>query len=234
MTDSYANSTALLVAALRAAASNHPDPICSDPWAAALVGDSGQQLAERCLQATPHMDLWVAVRTAYIDAHVRTWANAQRPQVVLLSTGLDTRAARLAEDALRFFEVDGPEQLADKQTRIADLEDYPDDASTAVPCNLSEQSVIDALVDGGFDLDDFGIEGIASSAERRTASTALVERIVKMQRPNGGFGLWPGSHQASPYATVHALWALHLAQEGGMTISKQVINRATSYLRNSL
>lgn len=166
MTSPSTNPTALLVAALRAVATAHADPVCNDPWAAKLAGDEGQEMASRCLQATPHMDLWVGVRTAFFDAHVQTWANAGRPQVVLLGAGLDTRAGRFAKLPVRFFEVDSPEHLEDKEARIAQLGDYPLGAATYVPCALGEGSVMDALVEAGFKTDTpalFIWEGAARS-----------------------------------------------------------------------
>ena len=83
-------------------------------------------------------------------------------------------------------------------------------------------------------LDGFGIEGIASAAERREASAALVQRIVKMQKPNGGFGFWPGAREVSPYASVYAMWALHLAGEAGVSVPKHAMERGARYLRHGL
>jgi len=98
MEPSSASRTALFMTAYRARASAQPDAICNDPWAAKLAGEEGFELARRYDEIYPHMELWTAVRTAFIDARVRRaisspWAMTQ---VVLLGAGFDTRAARLA------------------------------------------------------------------------------------------------------------------------------------------
>ena len=59
--------TAAMVAALRARSTAAAAPLCRDEWAAALAGEEGEGLAERMLAANPHLGLWVAARSAWLD-----------------------------------------------------------------------------------------------------------------------------------------------------------------------
>ena len=148
-----ASRTALLVAAYRARASAKPDPICDDPWAAALAGDEGLALAEAHDRAYPPMELWVAVRTAYLDAQVRyfTAPPLAFDQIVVLGAGLDTRAARLRGPGLAFFEVDHPTTQADKRRRLAALRGYPVDAAVQIACDFEVEDFLARLTHQGFD-----------------------------------------------------------------------------------
>jgi methyltransferase (TIGR00027 family) len=164
--ESTASKTALFMAAYRARASKHPSPLCSDPWAGALAGDEGDELARRYDAVFAHMELWTALRTAYIDERVRraTAPPWSMRQVVVLGAGLDTRAARHASPSVRFFEVDHPSTQADKLARLARLDGYPKDAATHVACDFETEDFLERLVVSGFDPSDAAMivwEGVA-------------------------------------------------------------------------
>jgi methyltransferase (TIGR00027 family) len=146
-----ASQTALLIAAYRARASLKENAIFRDPWAAGLAGSEGAALAEALDRVYPAMELWVAVRTAYLDAHVR---RSEATQVVLLGAGLDTRAARLSKRGVRFFEVDHPSSQTDKKQRIARLPTYPMQAATHVACDFEMDDFLSILIDAGFRADE--------------------------------------------------------------------------------
>lgn len=146
-----ASRTALLIAAYRARASLKEGAIFNDPWAAALAGTEGAALATALDRVYPAMELWVAVRTAYLDAQV---VRSQATQVILLGAGLDTRAARLSKKGVRFFEVDHPSSQADKKRRIAALPTYPMQAATHVACDFEMDDFLSLLVDAGFRADE--------------------------------------------------------------------------------
>jgi methyltransferase (TIGR00027 family) len=155
MPPSTASRTALLVAAMRARASSRPEALCHDPWAARLAGPDGEAVAQRLHGMPAHLELWVALRTAYLDARVTRYLQPDPPrpartQVVLLGAGLDTRAARLAAPGVRFFEVDAPSSAADKRARLAALPDYPVDAATYVSCDFAHEDFLSRLVGAGF------------------------------------------------------------------------------------
>ncbi len=151
--DRAASRTALLVAAYRARHGARPDALVRDSWAAALAGPEGAELAARQDALYPHLELWVGVRTAYLDAHVATWTGAPHGfrQVVILGAGLDMRAFRLAAPGVRFFEVDHAASQADKRARLTAAGAYPNDKATYVACDFEKETFVNALERGGFD-----------------------------------------------------------------------------------
>jgi len=147
-----ASRTAELVAALRARATERADALCNDPWAAHLTDEEGRALASRFEQAFPDVELWIALRTAYLDAQVARFAR-EFPQVVVLGAGLDTRAARLAREGVRFFEVDHGASQEHKLERLARLPNYPLSSATYVRCDFESEDFFERLVASGFDAD---------------------------------------------------------------------------------
>lgn len=150
--DSPASRTAMMVAAYRARATARPEPVCNDPWAGALAGDEGAALAERFDAKFGHMELWIALRVAFLDMQVRHYtADRGVGQVVVLGAGLDTRAARLARDGVRFYEVDHPSTQAHKREVLATLDGYPVDAPAYVACDFERDDLFTQLRGAGFD-----------------------------------------------------------------------------------
>ncbi len=146
-----ASSTAVLIAANRARASAREKPLISDPWAEALAGEEGQKIARDLDAVYPHLELWTAVRTAFIDDLVREYTSPpwSFPQVILLGAGLDTRAARLGREGVRFYEVDHPESQADKKRRLEKAIGYPIDAITFVACDFEKDALAERLAAAG-------------------------------------------------------------------------------------
>jgi methyltransferase (TIGR00027 family) len=194
--------TALLVAAYRARASARPSPICEDPWAPGLAGEEGMALAAEQDRWFPHLELWTAVRTAYLDAQVRWWTGAGWGQVVLLGAGLDTRAARLAREGVRFFEVDQPATQAYKRERIAALPGYPAGAATYVECDFEHDDFVERLAAAGLAADQPALvlwegvtpylsEGAIRATLRRVAggldprSILLFDHLLQARPPSG-------------------------------------------------
>jgi methyltransferase (TIGR00027 family) len=182
--------TALLVAAYRARASARRGAVCDDPFAARLAGGEGEALARRFDPFQPDVELWVAIRTAHLDARVRALvaergAPPARRQVVILGAGLDTRAARLARPGVRFFEVDAPPSAADKQERLAALGDYPAHAATYVSCDFEREDFMARLAEAGFDVEApsvFVFEGVIYYLQESAARAAL-ERLARVPHP---------------------------------------------------
>jgi methyltransferase (TIGR00027 family) len=177
----------LLVAAYRARASARPSPICEDPWAAALAGEEGMALAAEQDRWFPHLELWTAVRTAYLDAHVRHWTAHGFAQVVLLGAGVDTRAVRLARPGVRFFEVDQPATQAYKRERVAALPGYAAGAATYVSCDFESDDFVERLVAAGFAVDQPALilwEGV---------TPYLTDAAIRATLRRVAGGLHPGS-----------------------------------------
>lgn len=97
------------------------------------------------------MELWVGLRTRCIDGCVTRALDRGVRQVVILGAGLDTRAARLAHQGARFFEVDQPASQADKRARLSRLEGYPVSAATFVSCDFERDDFVRSLEAAGLD-----------------------------------------------------------------------------------
>lgn len=182
-----ASRTAVMVATYRGRATNRTPALCHDPHALALAGEDGPRYADAYEKAVPHIELWVALRTARIDEAVSHALDEGIRQVVILGAGLDARAARLARAGVRFFEVDMPSSQEDKKARVAELAGYPVDAATYVPCDFEHDDFLDRLVANGFRADEpafFVWEGV---------SYYLTEAAVRATLSRVASGTHPGS-----------------------------------------
>jgi methyltransferase (TIGR00027 family) len=109
--------TARWVAAYRARETDRPDAVFTDPFARALAGERGEQIAT----ALPggEQNAWPFVARTYLfDRIVGKAVNDGADLVVNLAAGLDARPYRMAlPPSLRWVEVDLPEIL-DYKTQI--------------------------------------------------------------------------------------------------------------------
>jgi methyltransferase (TIGR00027 family) len=118
--------TAFEVAALRAAEDQRPDRLFTDPYTELLLDAAGfpttTPLAKRDFAAI--MNDQVAVRTRFLDDALIAAAGAEGcRQVVLLASGMDTRAWRLAwPPGTALFELDQPAVLRFKDEVMASHE----------------------------------------------------------------------------------------------------------------
>jgi methyltransferase (TIGR00027 family) len=150
---SVASQTALMVCAYRARATRWPRPLFVDRWAEALAGADGHEIAARLDQRFPPMELWLALRVAYLDRLIASAVDRLSVrQIVILGAGYDTRAARLPRADVRYFEVDHPATQAAKRARLAELDGYPVEAATYVSCNFEREDPLERLVATGFSL----------------------------------------------------------------------------------
>lgn len=124
-------ATAVLVAAARAAETVSADPLIRDEFAAPLI--STPELADLLAAISAggvgdpddeagreYMVTYQAVRTHYFDAFFAAATSAGIDQIVILASGLDSRAYRLGwpEDTV-IYELDLPEVLRYKSTTLA-------------------------------------------------------------------------------------------------------------------
>jgi methyltransferase (TIGR00027 family) len=148
---SSASKTALMVCAYRARASRWDTPLFVDPYAEALAGSDGHDIAKRLDARFPPMETWLALRVAYLDLLVGMAVDRlSMRQIVILGAGYDTRAARLPRAGVRYFEVDHPATQQAKRERLAKLAGYPVEAATYVTCNFEREDPIERLVANGF------------------------------------------------------------------------------------
>ncbi len=103
--DQLLGMTARWTAAVRARESERQDSLFNDPWAAALAGKEGQEWIEsRSADSVSP----IVLRTRFFDDFMQRITFQHRIlQVVLVATGLDTRAFRLKwPEQTRLFELD--------------------------------------------------------------------------------------------------------------------------------
>lgn len=160
-------STAVMVAASRAAETERDEPLISDPYARILVSGAGTGIWESVLDADfvakvaevdaeaaaifEHMNNYQAVRTHFFDAYFTAASQAGIRQIVILATGLDSRAYRLDWPAdTVVFEIDQPKVLEYKATRLAEHDVTPKATRREVPMDLRFDWPA-ALRDAGFD-----------------------------------------------------------------------------------
>ncbi len=122
---SSVGATAVMVAAARAAETERPDALIDDPYAKVLIADAGTGIWEYLLdpefiekvsavdpELSPmveHMGNYQAVRTHFFDDFFTRAYQAGIRQVVILASGLDSRAFRLPWPAgTTVFEIDQP------------------------------------------------------------------------------------------------------------------------------
>jgi methyltransferase (TIGR00027 family) len=100
------SDTALWVAYYRAAESDRPDALFRDPYARALAGERGEQIARS--QTFGHKNAWAFTsRTVLFDRFVAENVAAGADLVINLAAGLDTRPYRMElPRTLRWVEVD--------------------------------------------------------------------------------------------------------------------------------
>ena len=160
-------STAVMVAAARAKESEGPDPLIRDPYASILVAGAGTGMWENFLDAAlqqriadadpdaaamfANMLSYQAVRTHFFDAFFTDAAAAGIRQIVILASGLDSRAYRLDWPAATVvFEIDQPKVLQYKASKLAEHGVKPSAELHAVAVDL-RQDWPAALRKAGFD-----------------------------------------------------------------------------------
>ena len=149
-------TTAVMVAAARAVETEQPDPLIRDPYAKLLVtkanaGVLWEAMLDPAIAAKVdaldaeaaalirHMRGYQAVRTNFFDTFFgKATADGIR-QVVILASGLDSRAYRLDWPAGTIvYEIDQPQVLEYKSTTLADNGVTPSAARRAVAVDLRQ------------------------------------------------------------------------------------------------
>ena len=106
--------SARMMAAMRARESSRDDRLFHDPFADLLAGEEAFQRVDQ--QLTPRDQAYVAVRTRFFDDLL---SYSQANQVILLASGLDTRAYRYPwNPGTNVYELDYPEVLSYKATLL--------------------------------------------------------------------------------------------------------------------
>jgi methyltransferase (TIGR00027 family) len=160
-------STAVMVAAARAAETDKPEPLIRDPYARILVTGAGTGVWEKMLDSDlldkvadidaeaaaifEHMRGYQAVRTHFFDAHFAAATDAGIRQVVILASGLDSRAYRIEWPAgTTVYEIDQPKVLEYKASTLESHGATPSADRREVAIDL-RQDWPAALIAEGFD-----------------------------------------------------------------------------------
>ncbi|MCV7231979.1 class I SAM-dependent methyltransferase [Mycobacterium branderi] len=160
-------TTAVMVAAARAIETDKPDPLIRDPYAKLLVSQAGTGVWETMLDESmvakvesldpetaavfQHMRSYQAVRTHFFDEYFAAAMAAGIRQVVILASGLDSRAYRLDWPAgTVVYEIDQPKVLDYKSSTLAQHGVTPSADRREVPIDL-RQDWPAALRGAGFD-----------------------------------------------------------------------------------
>jgi methyltransferase (TIGR00027 family) len=188
-------STALGVAAARAAETESENPLIQDPFARAFLEAAGEgmwsltsdpglsaKLTEVVPDLQPHMQVMVdfmAVRTAWYDEFFLSAVSAGVRQVVILAAGLDARAWRLPwPDGTTVYELDQAKVLDFKSSTLQRRGAQPTARLVSVAVDL-RQDWPTALQDAGFDPSApsvWSAEGLVRYLPA-TAQDLLFERI---------------------------------------------------------
>jgi methyltransferase (TIGR00027 family) len=159
--------TAVMVAAARAGETDSENPLIRDPYAKVLVAGAGIGVWEAMLDDAmadklaavdaesgaifQHMRNYQAVRTHFFDDFFTTATAAGIRQIVILASGLDSRAYRLPwPSGTTVYEIDQPKVLEYKTARLAENGVTPSAQRHEVPVDL-RYDWPKALQDEGFD-----------------------------------------------------------------------------------
>jgi methyltransferase (TIGR00027 family) len=161
-------TTAVMVAAARAVETERPDALIRDPHAKLLVTSAGanvlweamldpamvakvEALDDEAAASVQHMRSYQAVRTNFFDTYFNDAVADGIRQIVILASGLDSRAYRLDWPAgTTVYEIDQPKVLAYKSTTLAENGVMPATDRREVPIDL-RQDWPAALRAAGFD-----------------------------------------------------------------------------------
>jgi methyltransferase (TIGR00027 family) len=178
--------TAYAIAHMRAEEGRRPvaERLFEDPYAG-LFADSGSHAMEgtRRFLALPFFLDGVRLRTRAYDDFVREGLAAGVTQIVLLGAGFDARGLRLPEipaHGARVYEVDFPDQLANKRRVLAAGGVALPPWVVHVGCDLAapgfEERLAAALEAAGFRLGGGArviMEGVAAYIDRATLDRSL-------------------------------------------------------------
>ena len=210
---SSVGATATMVATSRALASRKPDPLLDDPFAEPLVRAVGLTPFVRILDGDLSLEddpmlnrktrtEQMAVRTRFFDDFFTSATEAGVRQAVILASGLDTRAYRLAWPAgTVVYEIDQPQVIEFKTSTLANLGATPSAELRTIAIDLRDDWPA-ALRAGGFDVDQptaWSAEGLLPYLPSE-AQDRLFDNITALSAPGSQLAT---EHVANPNAFSH-------------------------------
>ncbi|MEG4575099.1 SAM-dependent methyltransferase [Microcoleus sp. N3A4] len=103
--------TAFIVAELRAEENAEPNPLYTDNVVKIWLNEETKKTASEITQNSPAAKEMVKLRTKYFDDVLSNQILGGCKQIVILGSGLDTRAARINGEGVLYFEIDDPATL---------------------------------------------------------------------------------------------------------------------------
>ena len=210
---SSVGATATMVATSRALASRGPEPLLDDPFADPLVRAVGLAPfisildGETTLEDDPTLNRktrteQMTVRTRFFDDFFTSATEAGVRQAVILASGLDTRAYRLAWPAgTVVYEIDQPQVIEFKTSTLANLGATPSAELRTIAIDLRDDWPA-ALRAGGFDIDQptaWSAEGLLPYLPSE-AQDRLFDNITALSAPGSQLAT---EHVANPNAFSH-------------------------------
>jgi methyltransferase (TIGR00027 family) len=218
-------STALAVAAARAAATECDNPLIDDPFARVFLDAVGEgmwnyfaspDLPAELTEADPDLGQrmqstvnYVASRTAFFDEFFIDAAAAGVDQVVVLAAGLDSRGWRLPwPEGTVVYELDQPEVLEFKFSTLRQHGAEPTAKLINVAVDLRKDWP-EALRQAGFDRSApaaWSVEGLLPFLPA-AAQELLLERVNALSAPGGRIAVeapGPGYFDPDMHARQHA------------------------------
>lgn len=113
------SGTAFIIAEFRAEENAASKPLYRDDIVPLFLDSESQQVAQQVAQSFPPVKDMVQLRTRYFDDMLVQQLALGYRQVVILGSGLDTRAVRMADPGVRYFEIDQAATLQLKAERLA-------------------------------------------------------------------------------------------------------------------
>lgn len=112
--------TAFVVAEFRARENAEPHPLYRDPIVPIFLDERTKRAADAIRADFPAAEKMPRLRTRYFDDRLdEQLANGCR-QVVILGSGLDTRAVRKRKPDVAYFEIDDPSTVSFKRGHLAE------------------------------------------------------------------------------------------------------------------
>ncbi|MEG4281812.1 class I SAM-dependent methyltransferase [Microcoleus sp. A006_D1] len=110
--------TAFIVAEFRAEENEATHPLYTDNVVKIWLNEETQTIASAIAQNSPAAKEMVKLRTKYFDDVLSNQVLGGCKQIVILGSGLDTRAARINGEKVTYFEIDDPATLQLKEQTL--------------------------------------------------------------------------------------------------------------------
>ena len=142
------DSTAFVVACVRAMEKDRKHPLFEDPYAEWFMTERTRRLMAQVLDIFPAAEQMLRYRVRIFNEAVREAIADGVGQIVHLGAGFDMRAEIFRADGVAFYEVDQPAVLAHKHDVLARRGVTP---CAAVPCDYLAVDLPALLVEAGLD-----------------------------------------------------------------------------------